>query len=200
MKKVVRTVWISLLSGLAFLVACVSPKGLSRAEKKQLKAERTELINEINQQREASLATEDPGIVMNYRNAEYMLRQRLSEINSKLGDRQAQTENGEQMGILLTEMDSLQAVIKSNEPIPLLYGAPIPDPTYEQRMKEQRRNELQGQLDQLMQAIQRREGSCVYGSPEVIQRYGEETRRMHQQAEEIRQQIKELDEDGSDKE
>ena len=44
MKKVVRTVWVSLLSGLAFLVACASPNGLSRAEKKQLKAERAAII------------------------------------------------------------------------------------------------------------------------------------------------------------
>ncbi len=49
-----------------------------------------------------------------------------------------------------------------------------------------------------MQAIQRRENSCVYGSPEVIQRYSQETRRMRQQAEDIIQQIKELDEDGKE--
>ena len=50
MKKVVRTVWISLLTGLAFLVACTTPKGLTRAEKKQLKAERAELVAQIEEE------------------------------------------------------------------------------------------------------------------------------------------------------
>lgn len=198
MKKVVRTVWISLLTGLAFLVACTSSKGLTRAEKKQLKAERTAIITEIEQQRQDCESETDPGVLLQYRNSEYSLRSRLSVINSKLGDSDAQIENGEQMGIIVTEIDSLRAVLDAEHEYEVLYGVPTIDPTYEQQMKNQRRKELQEQLDQLTQAIQRRENSCVYGSPEVIQHYGEETRRMHQQAEEIRQQIKELDEDGSD--
>lgn len=67
--------------------------------------------------------------------------------------------------------------------------------TQDDLMKEQRRHELQEQLDQLTQAIQRREGACVYGSPEVIQQFGEETRRMKQEAEEIRKQLDELNND-----
>ena len=81
-------------------------------------------------------------------------------------------------------MDSLQAVIESNrEPIPLLYGPPVSD----------RRRELTSLLNQLLEAIRRREGACVYGSPEVIQQYGEETRRMKQQAAELQKQLDELD-------
>lgn len=194
MKKVVRTVWISLLTGLAFLVACTTTKGLSRAEKKQLKSERAEIISHIDEQRQRIEHEEDPTVVLNYRNEEYQLRQRLSEINSQLGDRQAQEKNGEQMGIILNEIDSLQNVIDASNVYPCLYGPPANDPS---TMKAQRRA-LQEQLDQLMQAIQRRENSCVYGSPEVIQRYSQETRRMRQQAEDIIQQIKELDEDGKE--
>jgi hypothetical protein len=197
MKKVVRTVWISLLTGLAFLVACTSPKGLTRAEKKQLKAERTALITQIDQQRHDCEGVTDPDVLLQFRSSEYSLRSRLSEINSKLGDTDAQAENGQQMGIIVTEIDSLRAVISSKYEYEVLYGVPTVDPIQEQEMKNQRRKELQEQLDQLMQAIQRRETSCVYGSPEIIQRYGEETRRMRQQAEDIQQQIKELDEDGN---
>ena len=199
MKKVVRTVWISLLSGLAFLVACTSSKGLTRAEKKQLQDERAALISQIDQQRQECLHVEDPGIMLNYRNSEYDLRQRLSVINSRLGDRTAQMDNGEQMGIILTEMDSLQAVIDANRVQPLLYGPPTIDPNSQEIMKSERRKELQSQLDQLMQAIQRRESSCVYGSPEIIQRYGEETRRMRQEAADLQQQIEDLDNDSGKK-
>lgn len=183
MKKVVRTVWISLLSGLAFLVACTSSKGLSRAEKKQLKAERTAIMAQIDQKRQESLNVEDPGIMMSYRNEEYKLRERLSEINSRLGDRNAQMENGDQMGNLLTEMDSLQNVIDSNHVHPLLYGPPVVD----------RRTELTNRLEELSQILRRREGACVYGSPEVIQRYNEETRELRRQYETVQQLLKELD-------
>lgn len=185
------------MSGLAFLVACTSSKGLTRAEKKQLKEERSSIISLIEQQRHDSQVAEQPGIVMQYRDSEYQLRKRLSVINSQLGDRDAQMDNGEQMSILLTEMDSLQAVIDANNIKPLLYGPPTIDPNKLEQMKAERRKELQSQLDQLMQAIQHREGACVYGSPEIIQKYGEETLRMKKEADQLREQIKELDNDGN---
>ena len=59
--------------------------------------------------------------------------------------------------------------------------------------KSKKRLALKKQLAELQQALQYREGACVYGSPEIIQRYGEETRQMRQQVEELRQQIQELD-------
>ena len=189
MKKVVRTVWIGLLSGLAFLVACTSPKGLTRAEKKQLKEERAALISQIDQQRQESQNTNDPSQVLNYRNSEYDLRQRLSVINSKLGDRSAQMDNCQEMGIILDDMNSLKAAADANTPKPVLYGPPTSDPVN----KKEKKKELQSQLDQLLQAIKRRENSCVYGSPEVIERYGQETRRMRQEAAKLQQQIEDLD-------
>lgn len=190
MKKVVRTVWISLLSGLAFLVACTSGKGLTRAEKKQLKQERSAIISQIDQRRLESQDIDNPQTMMGYRAEELQLRRRLGEINGLLNDKQATLDNEEQMGNLTSELDSLQAVINSgHDTPPLLYGPPVTD----------RRRELTNQLNQLLEAIKRRESACVYGSPEVIQRYGEETRRMRQEAEELRQQINELD-NGSGKE
>lgn len=183
MKKIVRTVWISLLSGLAFLVACTSPKGLTRSEKKQLKAERTEIINQIDQKRQESLNAADPSVMMAYRDEEYQLRQRLSVINSKLDDRNAQVKNGQVMSELIAEMDSLKAVINSgNEPQPCLYGPPTSP-----------RSELRERIKQLQETIQRRESSCVYGSPEIIQQYGAETRRLRQELDSLQKELNKLE-------
>ena len=197
MKKVVRTVWISLLSGLAFLVACTSSKGLSRSEKKHLKEERTAIIAEIDQKRQESQIVEDAGIMLRFRDNELGLRQRLGEINELLGDDEAKADNEKQIGIIHNEMDSLVAVLEKDREHPLLYGVPIEDPTYLQRLKDRRRNELTTQLNQLMEAIKQRENACVYGSPEVIQSYDAKTRRMKQEATELRKELQELDNDGS---
>lgn len=59
--------------------------------------------------------------------------------------------------------------------------------------KSKQRYTLKQRLAELQQALQRREGACVYGSPEVIERYGQETNRMRQEVEELRKQIKALD-------
>lgn len=194
MKKVVRTVYISLLSGLAFLVACASPKGLTRAEKKQLKAERVTIMSQIEQQQQEYSIVEDPKIMMGLKDNEMQLRQRLSVINSKLGDSNAQRENGQQMGNIVTEMDSLKAVIDSAEkPEPLLYGPPTQDPGYQEFLRNQQREGLNNRLEQINNTLKRREGACVYGSPEVIQKYNEETQRLRQEAQEIQKQLEELD-------
>ena len=59
--------------------------------------------------------------------------------------------------------------------------------------KKQKVVQLQQQLDSINTIIQQREGACVYGSPEIIQQYGEETRRLRQEAENLKKQIKDLD-------
>ena len=60
--------------------------------------------------------------------------------------------------------------------------------------KSKQRYTLKQRLADLRQALERREGACVYGSPEVIQRYGEETNRLRQEVEEVEKQLRELDE------
>lgn len=47
MKKIVRIVWISALSGLAFLAACCTQNGLTRKERKQLLKEREQVEMEL---------------------------------------------------------------------------------------------------------------------------------------------------------
>ena len=64
MKKVVRTIWISVLTGMAFFVACNTQNRLNKAEKKQQQKETTEepkvldsVVIQLNEER-ATLAAE----------------------------------------------------------------------------------------------------------------------------------------------
>jgi len=40
--------------------------------------------------------------------------------------------------------------------------------------------------------LQRREGACIYGTPEVMEEYGRETRRMQDELQGLKKQLKEL--------
>lgn len=151
MKKVVRTVWISVLSGLAFLAACCSQKGLSKAERKQLIKER-DSIQEILTRREGAAVYGSPEIIARYGAETYRLRNQLDSINFKLGE----------------------------------------DVDLE---KSARRLALQERIVELQAALQRREGACVYGSPEVINEYGKETQRMRDELQTVRNELKELNQE-----
>ena len=138
------------MSGLAFLAACCSSKGLTRAERKQLKHER-DSIQEILKMREMAAVYGSPEIIADYGVETARLRYELDSINSRLGK----------------DVD----VEKSRQ-----------------------RYTMKQQLAELKRALRSREGACVYGSPEVIQRYGEETQRLREQVEELENRIRELDE------
>ena len=148
MKKVVRTVWISLLSGVAFLGACCTSKGLSKSERKQLVKER-DSIQEILSRREGAAVYGSPEIIANYAAETYRLRSQLDSINYKLGE----------------------------------------DVDLE---KSARRVALQERIAELQAALKRREGACVYGSPEIIQEYGKETQRMRDEVDALRKELREL--------
>lgn len=148
MKKVVRTVWISVLSGLAFLTACCTTKGLSKQERKQLIQER-DSIQDILTRREGAAVYGSPEIIARYSAENYRLQSQLDSINAKLGE----------------------------------------DVDLE---KSARRVELQERIADLQAALQRREGACIYGSPEVMEEYGKETRRMRDELDAARKELKEL--------
>ena len=157
MKKVVRTVCIGALSGLAFLAACCTTRGgLTRAERKQLTQER-DSIQEILKMREMSAVYGSPEIIARYGVETMRLRYELDSLNQRLGEE--------------VDVEATKAA-------------------YE---KSKTRAQLVERLHQLRIALEDREGACVYGSPEIIQKYGEETERMRQEVEEIQNQIKELD-------
>ena len=73
MKKVVRTVWIGALSGLAFLAACCSTKGLSKAEKEKLARER-DSIQDILTRREGAAVYGSSEMIARYGAETYRLR------------------------------------------------------------------------------------------------------------------------------
>ena len=148
MKKVVRTVWISALSGLAFLAACCSTKGLSKAEKEKLVRER-DSIQDILTRREGAAVYGSPEIIARYGLETYRLQNQLDSINAKLG-----------------------------EDVDLERSA--------------RRLALQERIADLQAALQRREGACVYGSPEIIEEYGRETQRMRDELQAVKKELREL--------
>lgn len=149
MKKVVRTVWIGALSGLAFLTACCTTNGLTRKERKQLIKERDSIQETLNK-REGAAIYGSPEVMANYRVETVRMQSRLDSINAKLGE----------------------------------------DVDLE---KSARRVELQERLAQLQSELMRREGACVYGSPEIIEEWGNETNRMKQEMEAVRKELKDLD-------
>ena len=194
MKKVVRTVWNSLLTGLAFLVACTTTKGLTRAEKKQLKAERAELVAQIEQH--AAIQAGDQKALLNLKEEERDLRERLYLIDDKLRQFDEREQDAAELYRVNNEIDSLRKVIndlENNVIEPCVYGPPPVDEPVPMGEKEQQRRELTDRLQMLQNTIRRREGACVYGSPEVIQRYREETLRLRQEAQAIEKQLEELD-------
>ncbi|MBP5643224.1 MAG: hypothetical protein J6X10_03185 [Bacteroidales bacterium] len=83
MKKFGRTIWIWILSGLAFLGACGSNKGLSKNERAQLVKER-DSIQEIIKSRENSCVYGSPEIIKEYGAETRRLREQLNEINTRL--------------------------------------------------------------------------------------------------------------------
>ena len=143
------------MSGLAFLGACCTTKGLSRAERKQLIKER-DSIQEILKMREMAAVYGSPTVMQNYGLETMRLRNQLDSINYKLGEDVDLEQSAKQL-----------------------------------EMKQKRVNLVQ-RLEQLRNAIREREGSCVYGSPEIIQEYGRETQRMRQEAEELQKELDEL--------
>lgn len=149
MKKVVRTVWIGALSGLAFLAACCSStKGLTRAERKQLIRER-DSIQDMLTRREGAAVYGSPEIIARYGAETYRLQNQLDSINAKLGE----------------------------------------DVDLE---KSAQRYALQQRIADLQAALQRREGACIYGTPEVMEEYGRETQRMRDEMQGLKKQLKEL--------
>ena len=149
MKKVVRTVWIGALSGLAFLAACCTQNGLTRKERKQLVKER-DSIQEILTRREGAAVYGSPEIIANYKLENLRMQSRLDTINAQLGE----------------EVDL---------------------------EKSAQRVALQERIANLQAALQRREGACVYGSPEVLEEYGKGTRRMRDELEAVRKELRELE-------
>jgi hypothetical protein len=164
MKKVVRTVWIGALSGLAFLAACCTTKGgISKAERKQLIKER-DSIQEILSRREGAAIYGTPEMMQRYGLETLRLRNQLDSINYKLGEDVDLEKSAQQLREKEARIEKMQRI-----------------------------NEMRDRLEVLRNTIREREGSCVYGSPEIIEEYGRETQRLRDEANELELQIREME-------
>jgi len=164
MKKVVRTVWIAALSGMAFLAACCTTKGgLTRSEKRQLMKER-DSIQQMLSSREGACVYGTPEIMQQYSLETLRLRSQLDSINYRLGED--------------VDLEASAQRVKDKE---------------KQIEKMQQINTIRERLEVLRNTIKERESSCVYGSPEIIQRYGQETNRLREEAAELELQLLELE-------
>ena len=121
MKKVVRTVWIGALSGLAFLAACCSGKGLTKAERKQLIKER-DSIQDILTRREGAAVYGSPEIIARYGLETYRLQNQLDSINFKLGE-DVDLEKSARRLALQERIAELQAALQRREGASV-YGSP----------------------------------------------------------------------------
>ena len=163
MKKIVRTVWIGALSGLAFLAACCSTNGLTRAERRQLIRER-DSIQEMLSYREGACVYGTPEVMQRYSLETLRLRNQLDSINYRLGED--------------VDLEASAQRVKDKE---------------QQIKKMQQISAIRERLEVLRNTIKERESSCVYGSPEIIQSYGQETRRLKDEAAELELQLLELE-------
>ncbi len=85
MKKSVRTIWIAVLSAVAFLMACVSHKGLTKSERVKLERER-DSIQQILSHREGAAVYGSPEVIKAFGDETQRLRDQLKDINARLGD------------------------------------------------------------------------------------------------------------------
>ena len=169
MKKVVRIVWISALSGLAFLAACCTQHGLTRKERKQLVQERDEVMMEL----EKTKSYEVGGSLndfLGHKDDIYALENRLDAINHRLGDSIDLDRNIRRRQIL-RRIDSLDYLIKNYVP-PCIYGSPEMLENYVDREFESMQSELkkaQKELDDLDRT--ETEGAeiieLLYGGPDM---------------------------------
>ena len=169
MNKVVRIVWISALTGLAFLSACLTQNGLTRKQRKQLIKER--------QQVEMELANFGMGDIHLYGNIEkylgdcnkkYSLENKLDSINYRLGDSIDLDHNSRRRQIL-QRIDSLNYLIENYSP-PCIYGSPEMLEEYKYKVDEklagyqkaldaaqQELDEIDGKKKQVDQSQQKKE-------------------------------------------
>lgn len=177
MKKVVRMVWISALSGLAFLSACCTQNGLTRKERKKLVAEREHV--------EMELASFQMGEIRSYYyieeyleacNKKYSLENKLDSINFRLGEAVDFDRNARRHEIL-HRIDSLNYLMETYIP-PCIYGPPEMLEQYEYEVEseydgyEKALKAAQKELDELdnIETDVPEIHELLYGGPNVIMR------------------------------
>lgn len=188
MKKVIRIVWISVLTGLAFLVACTSQGKLTREEKRQLKMERVAIEEMLNNN--AVNSYDNLLKALEYKQWEMSQRMRLQDINSILCDQEALSQNKVAIDQLNEELNKIQRMIQESIPAPV-YGPP--SDYYEPPVNPSKKAELESQLREINNILREREGARVYGSPEILERRRQETDSLRKKAQDLQEQLQNLE-------
>lgn len=71
----------------------------------------------------------------------------------------------------------------------LIVGACCSQKTVEVNGEKLTKQELKARIDQLKAIVEEREMSCVYGPPEIIAEYGNETRRLRGELDELQRKL-----------
>lgn len=71
----------------------------------------------------------------------------------------------------------------------LVVGACSSNQTVEINGQKMTKKELKARVNELKAIIEEREMSCVYGSPEIIAQYGQETGRLRSELNELQQEL-----------
>ncbi len=170
MKKIIRVVWISALTGLAFLMACGSQNGLTRKQRKQLVKERDQVLSELleyQQRPEFEFIDE----FMDYNNQFYALENKLDTINYRLGDSIDLDRNFRRRQIL-QRIDSLNYLIGHYIPACIYGGPDLNDGSWEVKSDlDIWQQELEKAEDELeaLDGIDEKETlyEALYGSPDL---------------------------------
>ena len=178
MKKVVRTVCIGTLSGLAFLAACCTTKGgLTKSERKQLVQER-DSIQEVLKGREGAAVYGTPEIMARRALENAKLQSHLDSINARLGEN-VDLERSARRVELQERITELQTALQRREGA-AVYGSPEIIEEYG-RETQRMRDEIQAlrkeikDLDSItkeeiealpVKATEGRAADVLYGSPD----------------------------------
>ena len=168
MKKVVRTVCIGALSGLAFLAACCSSKGLTRAEKKQLKHDRDSIQQNLDIH---WMSTPENDLVARaeFEMESNRLQYQIDSIDYRLG-KNVDLEQSKQL------LEQSKQILEQSK---------------QEAMKIKQTMGLRQRIEELKEALRMREGACIYGSPEVMKEYGKKTQEMRDELNELEKQLEE---------
>lgn len=75
---------------------------------------------------------------------------------------------------------------------PCYYGPPPTDPT-EDTVKPDRKTELRQRIAAIRDIVEERRNSEIYGPPEIMQEYAQETRRLIAEADSLEMELKALE-------
>lgn len=195
MKKIIRTVWICALTGLAFLVACDTQHRMKKEKQRQeklaeqkLNDERASIVTEINEIRASEYYNnkkKHPSKSRELQEQELSKLERIYEIDLELNNGKA---------------DSTKAVLDSiiqNSITPKVYGPPItvygPPPSNNRTKQIQKERESVIKLiHQYNERIIECDSEKLYGSPEVIERHKQEMDSLHKIGDSLQRRLEDL--------